>query len=596
MSIICYIKDSLQHSINKQIMFSSVLLYLLIGIFISHAQQLAGDVSSPQVPAFTHRGMIIDAGSGGSRLHIYAWEPRIFKTLPPPISFPTDEEHLTGKIKPGISSFSNHPEKVRDQLASLIRFAKSALRQYTEQWKYFPIYVKATGGMRELPLLRREAIMNNVRNYLSNKTHCPFYFRDEFARVISGEEEAVYAWSATNFLMGRLLPPLRGIGDAEPLNSTYGTVDMGGSSCQIAFYVPTQDISEGLFKLHIGNQKHWNLYAKSYLSYGHVSARRRHLKHVADGAYWDSSAAIVPRALDYCFHAGYSENIMNSMGTAQVEVEGPAVPASDQLYRCIAALGPLLRQTGPDEEFCAKTYDGECGIGGAYQPTLPFLSDSGFIGISSYEYAWAFLKMPSTATLDEFRSRAEEICAMSFSDVLLYFEGMNNFNNDLADYLPYYCFLSSYTLTLLIDGFGFQHNQTLTVMDSIHGHAVAWPLGAMLFEINELPWELHRQPATYNLWASLVSGIIGLVLGVIMVLSISKTIAATEKELLKSADSSNSLEMCSPIRSSASGATNNSQGTPHHQWASKIMQFNPFRRSGYDHISNAAPPFVINDT
>ena len=291
--------------------------------------------------------------------------------------------------------------------------------------------------------------MKSVRVLLSNKNLCPFYFRDDFARVISGEEEAVYAWSAANFLMGRLLPPLKGTGEAEPINSTYGTVDMGGSSCQIAFFVPTQDISEGLFKLHIGDQKHWNLYAKSFLQYGHVSARKRHLKSIADDATSNMylNSAVVPQALNYCFHAGYSENVLNSDGTAQVEVYGPAVPAGDQFERCLKALQPLMRKS--EGAFCNAVYDGECSIGGAYQPAIPNEKDSGFIGISSYIYAWTFLKMPSTATLDQFRVRAREICSLSFSDVLLYYEGMNMFDGDLADYLPYYCFLSSYTLTLL---------------------------------------------------------------------------------------------------------------------------------------------------
>ena len=82
-------------------------------------------------------------------------------------------------------------------------------------------------------------------------------------------------------------------------------------------------------------------------------------------------------------------------------------------------------------------YDGECSIDGAYQPSLPVIPDAGFSGISSYIYAWNFLRMPATATLDQFRTRAKDIGSLSFSDVLLYYEGMDTFpNNDLADYLP----------------------------------------------------------------------------------------------------------------------------------------------------------------
>ena len=52
---------------------------------------------------------------------------------------------------------------------------------------------------------------------------------------------------------------------------TFGTVDLGGSSAQIAFFVPSQDISEGLFKFQLGGQKHWNVYTKSFLQFGWVS-------------------------------------------------------------------------------------------------------------------------------------------------------------------------------------------------------------------------------------------------------------------------------------------------------------------------------------
>ena len=40
-------------------------------------------------------GMVIDAGSGGSRLHIFRWQPRIFNTIPPAISVPTSDEKWT---------------------------------------------------------------------------------------------------------------------------------------------------------------------------------------------------------------------------------------------------------------------------------------------------------------------------------------------------------------------------------------------------------------------------------------------------------------------------------------------------------------------
>lgn len=56
------------------------------------------------------RTQIIDAGSSGSRMHVYEWEPREFKVVPPPISMPGSTNQWTHRMEPGISSFSSNPE------------------------------------------------------------------------------------------------------------------------------------------------------------------------------------------------------------------------------------------------------------------------------------------------------------------------------------------------------------------------------------------------------------------------------------------------------------------------------------------------------
>jgi Golgi nucleoside diphosphatase len=375
--------------------------------------------------------------------------------------------------------------------------------------------------MRELNLKQREEIMYWVRFYLADKSFCPFYFRNDFARVISGEEEAIYSWAAINFLKGDLLLESKGSGPASGgEEGTFGTLDLGGASSQIAFYVKNQDISENLFKLQIGGQKHWNVYTKSFLSFGHVSARRRHLQNIANNVLEkrQSGAAETPFAMDYCFHAGYTEmvdgipnatsgvkrgahekdydSLIPSYSTNRVEVFGPAAPAGDQFDRCLKALRPLLEKD--HALFCMEVYDRECSIDGAYQPILP--DDGRFIGTSSYILPWEILRLPTTASLTLYRERAESICSMSFDDVLQYYEthGLIDADSKLAEMLPYFCFLSSYVYVLLIDGYGFTKNSSLTVLDQVNGNKVGWPLGAILYEINALPWEMkefvYREP------------------------------------------------------------------------------------------------------
>lgn len=187
-----------------------------------------------------NRGMVIDAGSGGSRLHVFRWEPRIFKTLPPEISYPSQDEKWTSRMSPGIADLAGHPDLITSHLVNLLNFAKSTLSGSEDSFKDYPIFFKATGGMRQIALGPREDVMTVVRSVLSNKTLCPFYFHYDMARVISGEEEAIYSWAAVNFLMGTLLPASKGTGTAFGGNTTYGTLDLGGASTQIAFFIPSQ--------------------------------------------------------------------------------------------------------------------------------------------------------------------------------------------------------------------------------------------------------------------------------------------------------------------------------------------------------------------
>ena len=133
------------------------------------------------------KGMVIDGGSGGSRMHVYTWKERRFSTVPPPLSFPEGNEKWTARISPGIAAFSDNIEGIAGHLAPLIAFAKSALMGFEDQFQNFPIYFYATGGMRQLDFKKRDKIIDEVRRYLTNDTLCPFFFKHDFARVISGE-------------------------------------------------------------------------------------------------------------------------------------------------------------------------------------------------------------------------------------------------------------------------------------------------------------------------------------------------------------------------------------------------------------------------
>ena len=159
-------------------------------------------IYSENVSPSTTKGLLIDGGSGGSRLHIYEWAPRIFETIPPPISFPTTNEKYTGRISGGVQECWKEGQ-TKDELRAavsahftpLINFARNNLAGLEHTFAKIPIWFKATGGARELTPEAREELLEMIRDMMSDDEFCPFYFQPEMARVISGEEEAVFSWA-----------------------------------------------------------------------------------------------------------------------------------------------------------------------------------------------------------------------------------------------------------------------------------------------------------------------------------------------------------------------------------------------------------------
>jgi GDA1/CD39 (nucleoside phosphatase) family len=153
--------------------------------------------------------------------------------------------------------------------------------------------------------------------------------------------------------------------------------------------------------------------------------------------------------VDYCLHSGYSEkNGGSGPKPGDVTIQGPSSASDDQFDKCTALLRPLMNKD--IGAFCNQVYNGECSIGGAYQPQLP---DNGkFIGTSSYLYPWEILRLSGSANLEEYKTRAQRVCSLSYSGVQSYHDANRLVDTDskLEELLPYFCFLVSYGYVLLI--------------------------------------------------------------------------------------------------------------------------------------------------
>jgi guanosine-diphosphatase len=208
--------------------------------------------------------LTIDAGSTGSRIHVYK-----FHNCGPS---PTLEYETFKAIQPGLSSFARDPTAAA---ASLDPLMEEALRVVPESLhKCSPVEVKATAGLRLLPGREGQAILDEVRQRL--EVDYPFSLsKDESAvEIMDGKDEGVYAWITANYLLGKI-----GSGTKESsTDSTMAVMDLGGASTQIVFepqFASTEELAEGDHKYALSfGGRDFVLYQHSYLGYGLMRARR----------------------------------------------------------------------------------------------------------------------------------------------------------------------------------------------------------------------------------------------------------------------------------------------------------------------------------
>lgn len=145
----------------------------------------------------TEHGMMIDAGSQGTRIHVYEFEARVLSTrrevedvvAGEKLSIPTTDTRWTDRLKPGLDSFAfiEDPDEmiveVTRYLNPLFEFAKTVLVGKKGHWGKYPIYLKATGGLRTLPRPYRVRLIAAVRATMHNESVNPFLFENEYVAL-----------------------------------------------------------------------------------------------------------------------------------------------------------------------------------------------------------------------------------------------------------------------------------------------------------------------------------------------------------------------------------------------------------------------------
>ncbi|KAH9981397.1 nucleoside phosphatase family-domain-containing protein [Lactifluus volemus] len=365
-------------------------------------------------------GIVVDAGSSGSRLQIYSWnDPRVVssalsaeasRSLPRVEKGTQRDDDWVIKVEPGISSFAENLDDIPAYLAPLLEHARTHIPPSLHPET--PLFLLATAGMRLLTSEHQAAVLQATCHFL--KLHSDFRIDDpspigpcgSSVRIISGEEEGLFGWISVNYLMD-------GFGPSNSDRSTYGFLDMGGASTQIAFEPSseeqgnTQNLMDVRLRLMGGEEISHKVFVTTWLGYGTNQARERYVGQVikqyehSRPPLTDESPPVVEVIEDPCLHRGLT------LDESPVYSE-PSTPHERTPHkRNVATSQPY----GP----CP---DPPCLFNGVHVPPIDF-SVSHFIGISEYWYSSEHVfGLGGPYDFVQYERAAQEFCGMPWNEIL----------------------------------------------------------------------------------------------------------------------------------------------------------------------------------
>lgn len=426
---------------------ASLLLLLLLGTLPGRCRAQAGisfmdlaqsirsllpSLSRPANHSRIHYAVMFDAGSTGTRIHVYTFIQSDKEMLP------TLDNEMFQSIKPGLSAYADSPEMAGHTVRMLLKVAKRTVPRV--EWKRTPVVLRATAGLRLLPQQKAHALLDQVQHVFDES---PFLVQDNSVSIMDGTNEGILAWITVNFLTGHL---------HTQTEKTVGILDLGGGSTQITFLpklkktiesVPSEDY---IVKFNIFNST-FELYTYSYLGNGLMAGRLATL---------------------------------GALGAEELDWRVFKSSCLPKKFRDEWSFGGLTYQVSGDPE-------GLSGYKSCYQEVLKVVK--GIIHQPHelqgshlfYAFSYYYDRAVDAGLIDgeqggrlqvrDFKKRAKEIC--------------NKTTMSSAD-SPFLCMDLTYITCLLKDGFGFKDNTELQLTKKVKNVEASWALGATLNHFQNL--------------------------------------------------------------------------------------------------------------
>ncbi|KAM5584846.1 putative apyrase 6 [Rosa sericea] len=402
-------------------------------------------------PKFTHSestlfGIVITAAPTASRI-------RVFHFLDATATAPS----TSSRSRPALSSFAARPDAAGASLAPLLRFAQSQVPM--KERASTKLLLFASPELQDLGQEIAEKLLESCRKVLRSSG---FWFKDDWARVVSGEEQGVYAWVSANYALGTLKS------EAE---ETTGIVELGGASLQVTF------AQKETPQVQSSPSRVIKLFGVTYHLYSHG------LPQFGQDAAWESLYE------NYRKSTPFSDSRKGSL-------VNPCVPrgykltvnASDEQL-LVSSLGGNFSECKSQVLALLKSKQGKC-VQAPCTIVSSFPFDIGGKPISAnFLFTSELFGLVPRASLFELEAAGLQYCEDEWDKQKI----QHNIVDD-SDLLKY-CFSSAYMVALLHDSLGIPMDEKRVGFANQTGNILHdWTLGAFIVEtmLEPLEWELDN--------------------------------------------------------------------------------------------------------
>lgn len=436
-------------------------------------------------------GVVIDCGSSGSRAFLYSWEKHSGDAMEllQIKQVVRDKRPVVMKITPGIATFASAPDRVESYLRPLVRFIKHEIPQHKQ--KETPLYVLCTAGMRMLTKKHQTQILDRIQRTFERSTN--FQFSSTHVEVISGMTEGLYFWLAVNYMYGNLQQHTQNNNIHHHRPPTYGVLDMGGGSLQVAFEVSKKtaeihpknvmEIDIGCMDRHHGHE--YSVFVDTFLHKGGNAVREMYERDLVFNYLNQTTDVSSRHILDPCLPLGFTQEV-----TLKSLDYGGGVAAilngTGDFHACKARLLSYL-----DKSDCGDY--GNCILNSRIAPYVNFRTAK-FIGMSEFFYCMDdILQIGGAYNKQYYEKKASQFCATAWNTTWQQYN--DGFFNADVNRMKFQCFKSAWVSVVLHQGLNFPPDYPhLTTVKHINGSEIHWTWGAILYKTRFLPLlEIQRR-------------------------------------------------------------------------------------------------------